>query len=102
MATGITIERGGKVIGAAFPNFAIRIVRVPWHDPDRDGSINGHTYELQVEVSGLPIKSIGKGQSGVFSGLQGSPAFLGEQLRRIVDDYNSKQPIIESVAKATA
>jgi hypothetical protein len=98
--TAVTVERNGKVIGAAFPNFAIRIVRVPWFDPDRDGLVNGHTHELQVDASGVPIESIGKGQTGRFSGLQGSPAFLGHQLRCCVDDYNHKAPIRAAIAKA--
>ena len=84
-----TVERGGKVIGAIFPDrFSLRIVRVPFHDPDRDGAVNGYTHEVQLDFTGREIASIARSITGSFSGMQGSPAFLGAQLAGAVFAWN--------------
>jgi len=86
----VLVERNGEPIGAAFPDYSLVIVRVPYHDPDRDGMTNGQTHEIQVDFTGKPIESVGRGSSGRFSGQQGSPVYLAQLLRRAVDGFNAK------------
>jgi hypothetical protein len=85
----MTVERNGKIIGAAFPHFGFRIVQVPYHDPDRDGMVNGKTHAIKFEPSPSGIAGPIRSELwGLGIGATGSLIYLQTLLARAVKEYN--------------